>query len=100
LANALFLAIGEPKNLGIISGIKTAALFISVVAAHAFFGFEGALWAIALHGCIVLPVIFVLNGRHRLNNLAFEAAVLLFWPIGFLIGLGAAHTLQPLLALL
>ncbi|PZO74496.1 MAG: teichoic acid transporter, partial [Mesorhizobium amorphae] len=50
LASALFLALGEPQNLGLIAGIKTAALFLSATIANTLFGFEAALWAIALHG--------------------------------------------------
>jgi Membrane protein involved in the export of O-antigen and teichoic acid len=95
LANALFLAIGCPQNLGLINGVKTATLFIAIPVANHFFGFEGALWAIALHGVVILPIIFVLNRRHGLNNFGFEAAVLLFWPVGYLLGIAGTYVVAP-----
>lgn len=95
LANSLFLAIGYPQNLSIINGIKTMALFLAVPTAHWLYGFEGALWAIALHGVVILPVIFILNRRHSLNNLGYELATLLLWPAGYLAGLLMSYALQP-----
>ena len=95
LANALFLAIGRPQNLGLISGVKTVTLFVAIPVANHLFGFEGALWAIALHGLVILPIIFVLNRRHGLNNLRFEAAVLLFWPAGYLLGVAGSYVVAP-----
>lgn len=86
LSSALFLALGRPQNLGLISGIKTVTLFVAVPLAHHFFGFEGALWAISLHAFATLPAIYLLNRRHDLNNLGYEATVLLFWPAGYAIG--------------
>lgn len=95
LANALFLAIGRPQNLGLINGVKTVTLFVAIPVANHFFGFQGALWAIALHGLVILPIIFVLNRRHGLNNLRFEAAALLFWPAGYLLGLAGSYVAAP-----
>ena len=95
LANALFLAIGRPQNLGLINGVKTVTLFVAIPVANHLFGFQGALWAIALHGVVILPIIFVLNRRHGLNNLRFEAAVLLFWPAGYLIGIAGSYVVAP-----
>lgn len=95
LANALFLALGRPQNLGIITGVKTLTLFVALPVAHMLFGFEGALWAIALHGVVTLPIIFALNRRYQLNNLRYEAAVLLFWPLGYLLSVGAIRLLEP-----
>ncbi len=95
LANALFLAIGRPQNLGLINGVKTVTLFVAIPIANHFFGFQGALWAIALHGIVILPIIFVLNRRHGLNNLPFEAAMLLFWPAGYLVGVAGSWLVAP-----
>lgn len=93
LASALFLALGRPQYLGLLAGVKTLALFVAIPLANHFFGFQGALWAIALHGVAVLPVLYVLNRRHGLNNLGFELAVLLFWPAGYALGLGISAVL-------
>lgn len=94
LVSALFLALGRPQNLGLISGAKTVSLFLAMPLAHHFFGIEGALWAISLHAVATLPIIYVLQGRHHLNNLAFEAAVLPFWLAGYALGAGGTIILD------
>ena len=86
LTSALFLALGRPKYLGLIAGIKALALFVAAPLGHHLMGFEGALWAIALHGVVIVPVIFFLKCREGLNRLWFEVAVLFFWPVGYAFG--------------
>lgn len=86
LTSALFLALGRPKYLGLIAGIKALALFIAAPLGHHLMGFEGALWAIALHGVAIVPVIFFLKWREGLNRFWFELAVLFFWPVGYAAG--------------
>lgn len=86
LTSALFLALGKPKYLGLIAGIKAAALFITVPLGHHIMGFDGALWGIALHGVVTVPVIFFLKWREGLGRPWFELAVLCFWPVGYAIG--------------
>lgn len=98
LASALFLALGQPRNLGLISGVKTISLFVGTPLAHQFFGIEGALWAISLHALATLPIIYVLQGRHHLNNLTFEFAVLPFWLIGYVLGAAGSTMLGWLVA--
>ncbi|MDI6025815.1 oligosaccharide flippase family protein [Corticibacterium sp. UT-5YL-CI-8] len=94
LTSALFLAIGRPQYLGLISGIRTLSLFVAVPVGHYLAGFEGALWAIALHGIATVPVIVALKWREGLNRFGFEIAVLLFWPVGYVVGRLASHALS------
>jgi O-antigen/teichoic acid export membrane protein len=84
---SVFLALGVPKNLAYINVTRVISMFVLVPLAHHFFGFQGALWAIAFHRLPVLPVVFWLNRPHKLNNFTFELLVLLFWPGGYLLGL-------------
>lgn len=100
LTSALFLGLGRPQYLGLISGVKTLSLFLAVPAAYYFLGFEGALWAIALHGVVVVPVIFLLKWRYGLNRVGYEAAAVLFWPAGYLIGRLGTHALHGLSGML
>lgn len=81
--SSVYLAIGEPRSLSLLNFIRTLSIFAIVPLSYYFFGFEGALWAIALHALPTLPVIFYLNARHRLNNPVFELLVLLAWPLGY-----------------
>lgn len=87
LASCVYVALNQPRNLGLVNSLRVIALFTAVPLANWAFGFEGALWAIALHGLVTLPVIYVFNARHGLNRPVFELAVLLFWPVGYLCGL-------------
>ena len=81
-----FLALGVPKKLAVINVTRVISMFVFVPLANHFFGFQGALWAIAFHRAPLIPVVYWLNREHRLNNVAFEALVLLFWPAGYLLG--------------
>jgi O-antigen/teichoic acid export membrane protein len=83
IVSSVFLATGEPRNLSLLNLIRTISIFSMVPLSYYFFGFDGALWAIALHALPTLPVIFILNMRHRLNNPLFEILVLLVWPLGY-----------------
>jgi O-antigen/teichoic acid export membrane protein len=83
IVSSVFLATGEPRNLSLLNLIRTLSIFSTVPLSHYFFGFEGAVWAIALHALPTLPVIFFLNARHHLNNPLFELLILLAWPLGF-----------------
>ncbi|MDM9624615.1 oligosaccharide flippase family protein [Rhizobium sp. S152] len=86
IMNSVYLAIGEPRNVGILNLAKAGLLFVAVPISYWLFGFEGALWAAALHQLPIIPLIFFYNSRHRLNSVAFEVFILLAWPAGYLIG--------------
>lgn len=83
---SVYLAIGETRNIGMLNCIKAALLFTLVPLCYWLFGFEGALWAIALHALPTMPLIFLYNSRRQLNSFMFEILVLLAWPAGY--GLG------------
>lgn len=83
VSSAVYLASGEPRYQTLLNLMKTLSIFLLVPLAYYLFGFDGALWAIALHALPAVPVIFFLNVRHRLNNPMFEILILLGWPAGY-----------------
>lgn len=91
--SSVYLALGEPRNNGILNLSKAVLLFVSVPICHYFFGFEGALWAIALHALPTLPLIFFYNARRKLNSVVFELVVLLAWPLGYGAGYFASQAI-------
>ena len=87
---AVYIAVGNSKNLGSINLLKALSLFCLTPLAYYFFGFEAALWAIALHALPTVPFQFWLNRRYHLNNAWFETGILLVWIAGYLVGLAIA----------
>lgn len=94
IASIVYLALGQPRYQSILNFTKTVSLFVCVPIAYAAFGFGGALWAIALHALPILPMMVSFNVRYRLNNLAFEALVLLVWPVGYAASLFAVWAMD------
>ncbi len=84
--SAIYLAVNEPRNQTILNFVRAISIFVCIPLAYYMFGFHGALWAIALYGLPVFPVIFYFNRRHGLHSLPYEVGVLLAWPAGFLAG--------------
>lgn len=82
------LATGEPKTLTLMNMARSIAMFSLVPLAYWVFGFQGALWAVALHGVPSLLLVFLYNSRHKLTYPVHEVLVLLAWPLGY--GLGWA----------
>jgi O-antigen/teichoic acid export membrane protein len=87
----LYVALGMPRSLSLINLVRTVSLFSCMLAANLLFGFNGIAWAIALHGCAVLPFVFGINRSLGLNRIGFELAILAVWPIGYAAGLLATH---------
>lgn len=86
IMTSVYVAIGEPRYVGILNFVRAALLFIAMPLCYWLFGFNGALWAIALYALPTIPLIFIYNSRHRLNSFTFELLVLLAWPVGYWLG--------------
>lgn len=82
----VYIAIGQPRYFGILNIARAVLLFTLVPLAYLIFGFNGALWAIALHALPTVPLIYYFNSRHNLNSWIFEIFVLVAWPLGFKLG--------------
>jgi O-antigen/teichoic acid export membrane protein len=87
IMTSVYIAVGEPRNVGILNCVKAALLFTVVPLCYWLFDFQGALWAIALYTLPTVPLILFFNMRHKLNNWMFEIGVLLIWPVGYTAGL-------------
>jgi O-antigen/teichoic acid export membrane protein len=87
LAGSAYLALGVPRNLTIIHVVKLVAVVVLIPVGYALGGVQGAIWGIALHALVALPVTFYLNHKLGLNSARFELGVLAAWPVGWLIGL-------------
>lgn len=94
VASSVYVALGEPRYLSLLSLVKTLCLFIVVPLSYHMYGFEGALWGIALHGLPIIPMTFRVNARYQLNSLAFELLILCAWPISYISSLSAIAIVQ------
>jgi O-antigen/teichoic acid export membrane protein len=79
------LALGKPRILTELIAIRGAALFVLVPLCFHLFGFDGALWVIALHRAFSLLPIIHFKIKHHLLDLRKELIVL---PI-FLVGIAS-----------
>jgi O-antigen/teichoic acid export membrane protein len=86
LAQQVYLALGMPRYLAVIQGVRMVSLFALVPALLYLGGLDAAIWAIALHGLATLPFIFRFNSRLGLNDLGLELKVLGALPAGYLCG--------------
>jgi O-antigen/teichoic acid export membrane protein len=92
--SAIYLAVNEPRNQTVLNFVRAISIFVCIPVAYYTFGFHGALWAIALYGLPVLPVVFYFNRRHGLHSLPYEVGVLLAWPAGYLAGAAATMVFE------
>ncbi len=99
VAYTVYIALGVPRNLTVLNICKAISMFVVTPLAQLFFGFEGTLWAIALHGLPTIPIIFFMNRQFGLNDFIYEAKVLLIWPVGLALGMGFAYAANSLLSL-
>lgn len=98
LTGSLYLAVGQPQNLSVVHLVKVISVFVLVPLAYVAFGFEGALWAIALHAVPTLPWILAYNRRLGVWDNRYEWGILLVWPLGYLAGLLGSGLVRTLLA--
>ena len=88
LSSSAFIALGHPNYVTIINLVRSISLFAFLGAFYYAFGVPGAVIGIAFH--MIPSTLFMLYFKQRLGigDLRLEAAVLLGWPIGWLVGAG------------
>jgi O-antigen/teichoic acid export membrane protein len=89
----VYLAINKPQWPVLLNAFKLLSLLIILPLSFHFGGFDAAVYGVALHGALLLPIMYWLNRKQDLNDLRFEAKVLGFWVAGWAAGLAAAAVL-------
>jgi O-antigen/teichoic acid export membrane protein len=93
-------ALGRPHTLAWTSVVKLASVYTIIPLGYFIGGYEGAIWAIALHMIPSTAFLFWRNREFQLNDFAFEFRMLLMWPVGFAGGWLAAKSARPVLGML
>jgi O-antigen/teichoic acid export membrane protein len=93
MAEHVFLALGKPRLLAIISAFRLVGLYALVPAGYAAGGLDGALWGIVLAGFVPLAPTLYFAHRNALLSLRHELRYLLALPAGFVIGTAALRLL-------
>jgi O-antigen/teichoic acid export membrane protein len=86
ISNSAFLALGQPRYLTVISVVRLVSIYVMMPIGYAFYGLEGAVWAIALHPLPSVPFIWWYNSRHGLNDVRYEFFVMGWWLPGYVVG--------------
>jgi O-antigen/teichoic acid export membrane protein len=87
VAHQVYLAVGKPRNLVVINVAKFVSLCALVPWFYYTGGTEAALWAIALHALVTMPLVHAFNTRLGLRDLRLELLVLPALGIGYLFGM-------------
>jgi O-antigen/teichoic acid export membrane protein len=92
-------ALGHPETGSWASVVRLVSVVLFVPTGYKIWGYEGAIWALALFQ--VPNSIFLLWRNHKfgLNDLLYEAKMLAAWPAGFALGWVAVQLAPPILAL-
>jgi O-antigen/teichoic acid export membrane protein len=86
LIQQVFLAMGKTRYFVPINALRLVATFTLIPLGYYLGGFTGALVAVAFRDLPSSALSMVLGARHKLNDLTLEVGVLLFWPVGLLMG--------------
>lgn len=86
----VYLALGRPEYLPIVSVAKLVSLFSAIFLLNLLFGIHGAVLGVATHMVPSCALMIYLNRRHNVNNVQFEMAITSAWLAGWLIGEGIA----------
>ena len=86
LVGQCFISIGKPKLLVPLLSARFISMIVLLPTLNMLFGFEGILWAVALHRLALLPVFFYLKIKNMIFDLKRELYVLPILFIGILCG--------------
>jgi O-antigen/teichoic acid export membrane protein len=90
LADRCYLALGKPNLLTPINVVYLLSLYLLVPLAFSLYGFNGAVWAIALNPFFSWPMVFYFKIKHYIFDWKKELMVL---PV-FVLGAGAGMLLS------
>jgi len=86
LAHTLYISLGRPDYVTIISMTKFVSLLMFVPALFYAFGFYGAIAGVAFHMLPCALIVFFYDYKHDFHRTLFEGGIALIWPLGWLIG--------------
>jgi O-antigen/teichoic acid export membrane protein len=86
VARQVYLALGLPQYGVVLSLVRFIALYSIVPALFYFGGAQAAIWGVALHGLLCIPVVYAYNATLGLNNFRRDVLVLVALPVGFFCG--------------
>jgi len=91
IAALCLMALGHPKVLTFLTGLRLIALFVLCPVTHSYFGLQGVLWTFALSAVAGLPVLW----RYQWTSGIFDARrELIVWPflgLGLFLGFGVVR---------
>lgn len=80
------LAIGRPKLLSVLNGVRLVALYVIVPSGYLLFGISGAVGAVACSAIVNSVAVLILQGRLRLLDIRRELLALPLFALGLLAG--------------
>ena len=86
VASQVYLAAGRPRYLAIMNTVRFFSLYALVPAMYFIGGLHAAIWGVALHGLVIVPLTYAFNARLGLNDIRRELVVLPALPVGLLCG--------------
>ncbi|HZX32170.1 MAG TPA: oligosaccharide flippase family protein [Rhodocyclaceae bacterium] len=92
MAFQLYLAVGQPRLVTLINGVRLGALAVLLPIGFWLGGFGGVVWVIALHNYLTAPLVLYFNRRLGVAFSLRELGALPCFPLGLALGwlLGAA----------
>lgn len=94
LAGQLLLADGKSKKLSSIASYQALSLFVFMPIGYYFFGFYGAVWAVALNPFVRFFVSSIYMYKYFFFDFFKEARGLIFYPLGLLLAYFLSKTLH------
>jgi O-antigen/teichoic acid export membrane protein len=85
----VYAAVGIPRYLTVINVVRCAALYASVPLMYRLGGTPAAIWAIALHSLVPVPLVYYFNSRLKLNDFRRELVVVPALALGLACGYAA-----------
>lgn len=86
VANQVYLALGLPRYVTVLSVVRFIALYALVPALFYLGGTQAAIWGVALHSLAGVPFVYAFNAKLGLNDIRRELLALAALPAGFLCG--------------
>lgn len=98
LASQCFMALGLPKLLTPLIGIRLIVLFVFLPMAYNYYGMTAALWVVGGNVLFTLPLVIYYKIKYKIFNLKYELIVLPMALAGYIVGNVAVYLTTHLLS--